>query len=155
MAYTPEYGRYGTGASLAVAELHFAESSRIALGLITAGADRVRRQVAAFCALVLAWHGTPVAVPDPHKGHEPHYRARRTALHELAGRMAEVAAGAGDPPGTAAMAAWWRSVSTLPDPAVRDLCAHLLCNRLGVGVDEEHRLRYLARRTVTSRSEVR
>jgi lantibiotic biosynthesis dehydratase-like protein len=153
--YRPEYGRYGTGSALATAERHFAESSRIALGLIAAGADRGRRHIAAFCALVLAWHGTPVRAPEPDSGHEEHYLARRAVLHDLAGRMGDLAAGTSDLPGTGALTAWWRTVTTLPDPAVRDLCAHLLCNRLGIAFGEEHRLRYLARRTLTSESEDR
>lgn len=155
IGYRPEHRRYGTGAALAAAERHFGESSRIALGLIAAGAGRGRREAAAFCALLLAWHGTPVPPPAPDAGHEERYRARRAALHDLAARAAGVATGTSEPPGGGALACWWRSITTLPDPRVRDLCAHLLCNRLGIAHGEESRLRWLARRTLTCESEDR
>jgi Lantibiotic biosynthesis dehydratase C-term len=152
IAYRPETGRYGEGRSLARAERHFVESSRIALGLIAAGTSRDRRRTAAFCALVLAWQGRPPHPPARDDDHERHYRRTRPVLHDLAVRAARITAGAPAPPGSGALTAWWRTVRTLPDPAVRDLCAHLFCNRLGITPGEEHRLRYLACRTLTSES---
>lgn len=160
IAYRPETARYGEGASLAAAERHFGESSRIALGLIAAGANRGQRQIAAFAALVLAWHGLrpPPAPPENPAGdgsEEAAHQDNASLLHDVAAAAAGIPAGTSALPEGAALTAWWRTVSTLPEPAVRDICAHLFCNRLGIGPREEHRLRRLARRTLTSESEDR
>ncbi|WP_327287163.1 lantibiotic dehydratase C-terminal domain-containing protein [Streptomyces sp. NBC_01198] len=160
VAYRPETGRYGEGVSLAAAERHFGESSRIALGLIAAGADRGQRQIAAFAALVLAWQGlprppVPPADPATEAGDDEAYRGNVTLLHDVAAAAARIAAGTSPLPDDGALTAWWRTVSSLPEPGVRDICAHLFCNRLGVGPREEHRLRRLAYRTVTCESEDR
>jgi len=154
IAYRPETGRYGDGASLARAERHFVESSRIALGLIAAGTTRAQRQTVAFSALLLARHGRRLPAPARHDAYEPHYLRTRDVLHDLARRTDEVAAGTSPLPADGALTAWWRTVRTLPDPRVADLCAHLFCNRLGIGPDDERCLRYLAART-TSENEAR
>jgi hypothetical protein len=160
IAYRPETDRYGEGESLAVVERHFVESSRIAFGLIAAGTTRGQRHLAAFSALLLAWHGRQTAPPAPaaddaeHDEDERRYLDQRDVLAGLAGQTARISAGTSTLPASGALTAWWRSISTLPDPAVRDLCAHLFCNRLGVGPGEERRLRYLARRTLTSEAHV-
>ncbi|MDT0304939.1 lantibiotic dehydratase C-terminal domain-containing protein [Streptomonospora wellingtoniae] len=59
LPYRREYDRYG-GASDAV-ERHFAESSRIAVGLLAEGTAPEQRTTAAFAAVLLAWL---VAEPD-------------------------------------------------------------------------------------------
>jgi len=55
IAYRPETGRYGHGPSLDAVERHFAESSRIALGLVAAGTTSGQRHTAALAALLLTW----------------------------------------------------------------------------------------------------
>ena len=140
IAYRPETDRYGDGDALALVERHFVESSRIALGLIAAGATATQRIMAAAGALMLAWHGRrpPPAPPGPVDD----------TLRALAQRVGEIPAGTSTLPRDGALSAWWRTISTLPDARVADLCAHLLCNRLGIGIEQEHGLREAVARAI-------
>jgi thiopeptide-type bacteriocin biosynthesis protein len=156
IAYRPETDRYGHGAELAAVERHFVESSRIALGLVGAGANRDQRHTAALSAILLAWHGaspTPTSMPPVPGEFEARYRRTRRSLRVLADRVAEIAAGTSTLPAEGALSAWWRSIGALADSRVADLCAHLFCNRLGLTVADERYLRYLAARTSTSGDE--
>src|SRR5438132_966834 len=54
VGYRPEHDRYGTGDCLHVVEEHFADSSQIALALVSAGASPAARETAGFCAAILA-----------------------------------------------------------------------------------------------------
>jgi hypothetical protein len=150
IAYRPEHDRYGHGEQLAAVERHFVESSRIALGLVAAGMSPGRRHTAAFSAILLSWNGAAVTAPHPDTDHEVRYQRRRANLHDLARRVAEIADGVSAMPTNGALTAWWRTVSTLPDRSIADLCTHLFCNRIGIGPGEERYLRYLAARTLTS-----
>lgn len=153
--YRPETDRYGEGASLAAAERHFTESSRIALGLIGAGSTPDQRCGAALSALLLAWHGRRVPPPAGRADDEQRYIRVRAGLRGLAERAARIGEGTAPPGENGALTAWWRTVGTLPDPGVRDLCAHLFCNRLGIPPGRERSLRYLAARALTSETEHR
>lgn|GEM_PF-564180 len=88
---------------------------------------------------------------------EAGYAASRERVRALVARVAAIADGTSMvPPGS--LAAWWRSMCLLrerlgaagqdPDRAwrVADTCAHLLCNRLGLGLTEEAYARFLAGR---------
>jgi hypothetical protein len=141
--YRPETERYGDGESLAAVERHFVESSRIALGVIAAGTTRDERHTAALAAILLAGRPRPVA---PASEFEPRYLAMRGSLQTLAARVAEIADGTSSLPSTGALTSWWRSISALPDRRVADICAHLLCNRLGLTIADERYVRYLAAR---------
>jgi len=149
IAYVPEVDRYGDGESLAAVEAHFAESSRIALGLVCAGAGRRQRHTAALCAVMLGWRAqgtTPPQVTDPELDRS--YAAGREALRELAGQVARIADGTSTLPHSGALRSWWRSLGPGPVRRVADLCAHLLCNRLGLTYTDERNVRRLAARTV-------
>jgi hypothetical protein len=179
--YRPEHHRYGHGGGLAAVERHFAESSRIALRLICAGATAAHRRTAAFSMLLLAWHtaaraagqarvpSLPPALVDPEA--EATYLRQRLRLRALAIRMSELAhrtageAGreaplAGEAGPTDALTSFATSLTRLrgalaapPSPgSILDNCGHLICNRLGIEPVEEGRLRYLAARTADSLS---
>ena len=147
--YVPETERYGDGADLVAVERHFGESSRIALGLIAAGATRGQRHTTALCAVQLAWlaagHRPPVSA-DPDA--DARYLADRQRLRTLKIRVAEIAEGTSTLPASGALTTWWRSIGAAPVRRVADLCAHLLCNRLGLGYPDERRVRQLAARAV-------
>lgn len=53
--YVPETSRYGSGGSLSAVEKHFGQSSRLAAGLIAAGATPAHRQTAVSVNILLAW----------------------------------------------------------------------------------------------------
>ena len=147
--YRPETERYGHGAAMSTVECHFVESSRIALGLLAARPTESQRQTAAFGAIALALSGRRPRPPEPDAELEARYLDTRSRLRALATHLAEISSGTSTLPATGALSAWWRTVSTLPDPRVADLCAHLFCNRLGVGIGQERFLRYAALRTLT------
>ncbi|RLK59479.1 lantibiotic dehydratase C-terminal domain-containing protein [Actinokineospora cianjurensis] len=181
--YQPEHERYGRGASLAAAERHFGDSSRIALAMLARGLSPDERTTAAASMIMLAWFSVE---PDPgrlrraitvsrytdtllgkekdlvQRGHGQVVRLARhmfalsahapglrndgllvrwarsaaTLVDELA---AEVASGAFSPPsrgweGSEAASTIEPRLRVLP---VIDICAHLLCNRLGVSIAEE------------------
>ena len=144
--YRPETERYGEGAALAAVERHFVESSRIALGLIAAGATRDQRHTVALAATLLAWRtGRPRQtgiIPEL----ERRYLAGRSGLHEIAKRTKEIADGVSSFPASGALSSWWRSIGAAPNDRVADMCAHLLCNRLGLTIADERYVRYLAAR---------
>jgi Lantibiotic biosynthesis dehydratase C-term len=169
IAYRPETDRYGEGASLMAVERHFVASSRIALGLIAAGLTREQRHTVALSAIVLTWwaHRVRPAHPASVSGardkvtggartgdesiaeYEARYLAARDRLQALVGRLARTA----DPTSTLsphdALGTWWRTIRTVPNGRIADLCAHLFCNRLGIGHSDERYLRHLAVRTLT------
>ncbi|RNL86005.1 thiopeptide-type bacteriocin biosynthesis protein [Halostreptopolyspora alba] len=55
LAYRQEHARYGHGATMAAAERHFTESSRLALRLLESAPSPDRRATAGFVVIVLAW----------------------------------------------------------------------------------------------------
>ncbi|MEV0587110.1 lantibiotic dehydratase C-terminal domain-containing protein [Nonomuraea sp. NPDC050310] len=150
MAYRREHGRYGYGADIEAVERHFDESSRLALALLTRGlsADRLAGAGLAMLLLTRFCGGRPPAVAP--EGEEVPAR-----VVELAGQMRLLAGRAADLPARWPLVAWARSVSALaraldgggagrPRPGdVLDLCAHLVCNRLGLAPPLESRLRRL------------
>lgn len=147
--YRPETDRYGDGESLAAAERHFAESSRIALGLIAAGANRGQRHTTALCAIMLGWLAVGVRPPiSADRGLDERYLAGRGVLRTLTDRVAAIADGTSTLPASGALTAWWRSIDAEPVRRVADLCAHLLCNRLGLTYSDERTVRQLAARAV-------
>jgi thiopeptide-type bacteriocin biosynthesis protein len=85
-----------------------------------------------------------------------HAQVRHATRAEVHHATHEVRGGGG--PRAGALAGWARSLTRLraalelltgpPAPAVIDLCAHLMCNRLGVSVHEESHLRHLAARAL-------
>jgi hypothetical protein len=84
---------------------------------------------------------------------ERHYTADRARLADLMTKMRAVTQQLDRMPAHSPFAVWTRSIRALADgraaadfPAVRDLCTHLLCNRLGVRLEAEGTLRYLAAR---------
>ncbi len=172
IAYRPEHDRYGTGDCLHVVEEHFAESSQIALALVSAGAAPAARETAGFCAAMLA---TLLRPRDAPAGNPParaagryppdlaeRYADQRGGLLNLGEAMRRLASGLDST--TGALAAWRDSVATLYDAlapyrqivhvdAVVDTCVHLFCNRLGVSLAEEDYIRYLAARTAADLQE--
>lgn len=145
--YRPETDRYGDGEALSAVERHFVESSRIALGLIGAGLTRDQRHTVALSALLLAWRAGEPRRVEPAEEFESRYLAMRATLHTIADRMAEIADGTSALPPSGALSSWWRSINAVPDRRVTDICAHLLCNRLGLTIADERYVRYLAART--------
>jgi thiopeptide-type bacteriocin biosynthesis protein len=168
--YRREHDRYGRGASMEAVEGHFVDSSRIALALLAADATPDRRHSAAFTMTLLACRvdggfagassplsgpaaGTGAAVAD----FAGRYRRQRRRLLSLAGTALERATDPSGVPGV--LGAWLRSIGRLraelaaaPPPAgvaaVIDACVHLLCNRIGLSLDEERYVRYLVARTI-------
>ena len=53
--YRREHDRYGTGASMEAVEWHFAQSSRIALGLLRDGLRPADRTTAGAAMILLTW----------------------------------------------------------------------------------------------------
>lgn len=165
--YRPEHDRYGQGASIAAVERHFEDSSEIVLGLLVAGLAPADRATAALAMVLLAWF---VAGFDParaerlaawladHGAAAPAPGGPREPLRRFAGRMRALSARSGELAGSGSLLAWARSVRSLHDAlaatldrtehrtpsSVVDTCAHLACNRLGLSVEEERRIRYLA-----------
>ncbi|MET7464710.1 thiopeptide-type bacteriocin biosynthesis protein [Nonomuraea sp. NPDC005501] len=189
--YRREHDRYGTGASMEAVERHFTESSRIALGLLSAGLRPEDRTTAGTAMILLTWFcgeqdaarlapwvrvdqdrpgdvteaGLAGATAQPTEHHRDRVVGLARAMRELARHLEQVS-------GPGSLADWARSVSTLrealaaeaaagrfePPPrgwegegavkarqvlTVLDICAHLVCNRLGVTVQEEGAVRLL------------
>jgi thiopeptide-type bacteriocin biosynthesis protein len=173
--YRPEHDRYGYGESMAAVERHFQQSSEIVLSWLVTGMSPAERSTAALAVTLLAWF---CAGMDPARARRIQawsgypdsdvdqlgYDRQRAQLTTLAAKMHALAAHAGDLSGAGDLLTWARSVRSLHDQlagtldraggrtpfAVIDTCAHLACNRLGVGVDEERHLRYLAARAVAA-----
>jgi thiopeptide-type bacteriocin biosynthesis protein len=111
----------------------------------------------------LAWGGGPTgAVGADARAFDERFARRRDQLVTVA-RQVRVAAAQldHDPPGAGMLGHWGRSVVRLraaldgrrPVRPVLDICAHLVCNRLGISVPEECYLRYLAARAVATIAE--
>jgi thiopeptide-type bacteriocin biosynthesis protein len=141
IAYRPEHDRYGTGDCLNAVEEHFADSSQIALALVSAGATPAARETAGFCAAMLAMllrpHGARVgAAPAAHYLHDlaERYASQRDRLLNLGEAMRRLASGtdaaasgtdaaasgtdaaaSGRVPASGALAAWRDSIATLYD----------------------------------------
>ncbi|MEV0344818.1 lantibiotic dehydratase C-terminal domain-containing protein [Nonomuraea sp. NPDC050680] len=216
--YRREHDRYGTGASMEAVERHFAESSRIALGLLRDGLRPADRTTAGAAMILLTWfcgerdaarlapwvsidQDRPGDIPEADRPGDvteadragdvseadragdvseggftqPAARAterRRERVIGLARGMRELATHLEHVSGPGSLADWARSVSTLRDAlaaeaaagrfeppprgwegegavktrqvlTVLDICAHLVCNRLGVTVQEEGAVRRL------------
>lgn len=172
IAYRREHDRYGDDASIQAVERHFAESSRIALRVVALAAPAPQRATLALACLLVAWFlgGTDrddltiwlgdrlgAAPPEP----APADELSRTV--ELARTAQQLAEGNFGPRPESALACWARSMGELRTALataaggsdqgvlpVLDLCAHLICNRLGVSVTTETALRKLAAGAVDS-----
>lgn len=167
--YVPETHRYGDDAALAAAEDHFIRCTAAVERIIGERPSANERTTAAFAVLTLAWSVTREfvkrssgemfdradafsrSVDETVTGA---YRAQRESLLTIARRLSMLAAA---PPEADAgsLAQWARSMTQLADTVsvhrsvgavgpVLDLCAHLTCNRLGVGVMGEQHVRGLA-----------
>ncbi|MEV4569222.1 lantibiotic dehydratase C-terminal domain-containing protein [Nonomuraea sp. NPDC049419] len=155
--YRPETDKYGTGAALHAVEDHFVRCSTAVRRLLATGPSDDRRTTAAFAVLALnrwiASRGTGWPQREPHPwqpGERARYLRRRPALRALAERTRALAANPPDRPSgfAGALAASAATLAGRPDAGpVLDMCAHLTCNRLGVGQEEELHLRDLADRT--------
>lgn len=177
IAYRREHERYGHGASIQAVERHFAESSRIALRVVTLAAAAERRATLALACILVAWFvggaelGSPGTWPrDRHRSSVDDPGADlvgdldRTV--DLARTARHLAAGGPGPQADGALAYWTQSMTDLraalsagetAEPGsggnvlpVLDLCAHLICNRLGVSIVIEAALRRLAAQAVDS-----
>jgi thiopeptide-type bacteriocin biosynthesis protein len=174
IAYQREHERYGHGASMRAVERHFAESSRIALRVLTLAVPAGRRATLALGCILATWF---VGGCDSDRGRtwladryaggveHPPTAGDLTATIALA-RTARRLADSGPSPrgdGDGALACWTRSTTALRTalsagepvvpgadgvPRVLDLCAHLICNRLGVAPVVEQALRRLAAHAV-------
>ncbi|MGC7095267.1 lantibiotic dehydratase C-terminal domain-containing protein [Amycolatopsis lurida] len=158
IGYRRETHRYGTGESVLAVERHFAESSEIAMDVLRAFPTSDQLVRAAYAMLLLTWF---IADPEPAVA-GPADPVPPGAV-ELARQMRSLARERGGG-GAGELAAWARSVAVLRDvltgleaagrfargvPAVIDICAHLICNRLGVTMDLEARLRRTALRAAS------
>ncbi|MGI5282699.1 lantibiotic dehydratase C-terminal domain-containing protein [Nonomuraea polychroma] len=156
--YQREHARYGYGADVEAVERHFDDSSRIALDLLARGPSQDQRASAGLAMILITWFtggrpqgGRPSAgVPDK--------------VIDLARQMRLLATRAAELPGQWPLVGWARSVADLAGTLaaqretqpvegpqtgeVLDLCAHLVCNRLGISPALEGRLRQLAARAV-------
>jgi len=201
IAYRREHDRYGHGAAIQAVERHFAESSRIALRVVTMGASADQRAAAAVALILVTWfigNSDPGRLmtwmadrdkdlPDPERaGHKPLAAcAGRHLVHtiDLARRMRVLAAAVTGLPAEGTLVDWARSIGDLraalaaqiaagaftapsrsrgieggsavldPDDGVLpvlDICAHLICNRLGVSPVTEAALRKLAAQSVAA-----
>lgn len=170
--YEREHERFGEGASIQAVETHFVESSRLAIGLLD---DSMRTpETVAFTMLVAtqrvlgrygllseeslrhareAWREPTNSLPalDPVEL-ERRFESQRASLVAAASSLWN----AGESPGP--NDDWQGSLSRLLESlrdadssqigGVIDVCAHLLCNRLGVSMPTEIYLRTLATRAV-------
>jgi thiopeptide-type bacteriocin biosynthesis protein len=172
LPYHREHRRYGSGSTIETVEEHFAESSALALAQLRSGAGRQRRETAVLCCLLLAWTLGSEDVPDLARrqlakagarggGQEALYERQRDRVLALAAGMRRSAREwrrVSDDGGT--LRRWTASLTKVVDAlnadatapsaeSAADLCAHLFANRVGVRVDAEGVLRYLAARAVT------
>lgn len=170
LPYRREHRRYGCGASIQAVEAHFAESSRIALRVLALRPSAERRATLALACLLVAVLCDPQGLSG--EGMWRFTGGRTDAdlsgvieLARQARRTVEAGTGAG-PHGDSALTRWARSISDLrlrltaeaaaggdvgvgPGP-VLDLCAHLICNRLGVSTVTEAALRRMAAQALDS-----
>lgn len=155
-AYVPETERYGTGASLAAVEDHFAESSALALRLLERTPTTEARALLSFRAAVISNDALRAAgfpelrvrpearsVRDPEEVRSNARSARSAVLQGLNSGL------------VGPEFIWHRSVTALIDRLGRvdrselpdtpsasvtrmvDLCTHLFCNRIGVDIRTE------------------
>lgn len=163
--YRREYGRYGRGQSLRAVERHFTESSRLALRMMEIGMSPAQRDTIALSLVLLTWlfGGARQPFPTPSewmamRGAERRYRRQQETVGEIVERMRAIAAHQGDRRRDSVFTEWIRTVNRLQSrlgtsastSRILDTCAHLVCNRLGVTVDSEAYLRYLAARGLAS-----
>ncbi|ADG87278.1 hypothetical protein TBS_27110 [Thermobispora bispora] len=165
ISYRPEHHRYGRGPSLEAVERHFAESSRIALELLHAGLTIPQRGAVWLTMLMATWllagsRGEDAFRPWPDARKEQAFDRERERLTGLARHARQLTLRPPDPEAQGVLAAWHGSVARLADAlaasgftatrtaTVLDLCAHLLANRLGIRIQDEARLRYLASRAL-------
>jgi thiopeptide-type bacteriocin biosynthesis protein len=174
IGYQREHERYGHGVSMQAVERHFAESSRIALRVLTLAVPTERRATLALGCILATWF---VGCSDPGRGRtwfgdrcrsgveHPVAASDLTRTIDLARTARQLAESRPAPrDGDGALAYWTRSMVALraalaagepavpgPDDGVLrvlDLCAHLICNRLGVSPVAEEALRRLAAQAV-------
>jgi hypothetical protein len=167
LPYEREHAKYGHGSTIEAFERHSAESSRIALDVLRTGPSADHRSTAGAAMVLLAWFA---AADDPAeltgwtrrtpllaggRAPEPAGEEQRHRLVELAKLMYVLAGRWPGLGGDGTLLSWARSVGTLRQalearPAYRgravfrvlNSCAHLVCNRLGVGLTEEDALRH-------------
>ena len=168
VAYRPETWRYGTGPSLRAVERHFAASSRAALAALPLG----HREAVGYAVILLAWLVSPPAANAAmrHDGADTEQasavKARwdrhRDRLLQDAQRLRTLV----ERPGRGLLAEWAAAVRRLrgeldqnldlPGDRARnvstvlDICAHLMCNRLGVPLTAEPPLRRMAALTMAA-----
>ncbi|WP_171060204.1 thiopeptide-type bacteriocin biosynthesis protein [Streptomyces montanus] len=172
LPYQREHHRYGRGRTVETVEEHFAESSTLALAQLRSGAGRQRRETAVLCCLLIAWLLGSADVPDLARrqlakagprgsGQAALYERQRDQVLALAATMRRSAwerRRLSSDGGT--LWRWTSSLTRVVDAlnadatapsaeSAADLCAHLFANRVGVRVDTEGVLRYLAARAVT------
>lgn len=160
--YRREHDRYGDGAAIQAVEGHFAESSRIALRVVTMGATAEQRATAGTALILLTWFIgdvgpgrvlTTTGVP------EADVERLSGQVTGLARRMRALVAHAGTLSANGTLIDWARSITALRDvltpldlaggvATVLDVCAHLMCNRLGLSVAVEGAVRNLAARAL-------
>ncbi len=179
LPYVPEHHRYGQGASLELVEEHFSTSSELALDLLRGAGSPEQRELAVLCHLLLAWFlgaqdvhelaGRQLATMSARRGlgavdaettSDARFLRRREQLLTLATTMRKVGRAWPHMPDDSSLKRWASSVSGVVDAlgadadapsaeSAADLCAHLFANRVGVRIDAEGSLRYLAARAVT------
>lgn len=174
--YAREYGRYGSGKAIEAVEEHFVESSALALAVLRTETGQNRRETAVLCYLMLAWFLASDDVlglawrqlakaPPSADDARALYERQRTQVLTLAARMRTAAQGWRKLPAGSTLRQWASSVSRVVDllrahhdedggatpsaESVADLCAHLFANRIGIRIDAEGSLRYLAARAIT------
>lgn len=179
LPYVPEHHRYGQGATLEVVEEHFSTSSELTLELLRGTTGPEQRELAALCHLLLAWflsaqdvhelagrqlakvsaRRVPGAV-DAVAASDARFLRRRERLLTLTATMRKVGRAWPHMPDDSSLKRWASSVSGVVDAlgadacapsaeSAADLCAHLFANRVGVRIDAEGSLRYLAARAIT------
>ncbi|WP_327227896.1 thiopeptide-type bacteriocin biosynthesis protein [Streptomyces platensis] len=179
LPYAPEHHRYGQGATLELVEEHFSTSSELALDLLRGATGPEQRELAALCHLLLAWFlgaedvrelaGRQLAkvsarrapgTAETRTASDAQFLRRRERLLTLAATMRKVGRAWPHMPDDSSLKRWASSVSGVVDAlgadadapsaeSAADLCAHLFANRVGVRIDAEGSLRYLAARAVT------
>ncbi|WP_337820798.1 lantibiotic dehydratase C-terminal domain-containing protein [Amycolatopsis sp. A1MSW2902] len=183
LPYRPEHGKYGHGAVLRAVERHFCAASALALRVVR-DMPRSGRVVLALCLLASAWNigcGGPAplrawAAGRRHDGRwllvsDPAARTRAAPviswlLEDFEPSRSE------DPANATVRQLWSESMRTLraglvnagvsddveaPEPttaSIADHCAHLMCNRIGVPIEREARLRGLITEAVLEPDEV-
>lgn len=165
--YRPEHHRFGDGEAMAAVEDHFATCSRVVLGMLGTQPPATRRATVALALILTAWLGCgsdvgpdsgqrPWQPPPAHRAAwDATYARQQDQLRSVARQVHTLVREPRSPEG-GVVGGWWHSIARLrpihPEPQTRlriaDICAHLACNRLGVTMGDEARLRYLANRTL-------